>query len=189
MRDKDIRFEIKNSILQKYYKDPKSRVVEELSVSYGDAIIDMAVINESLHGYEIKSEYDTLNRLPNQMTAYCKTFDFITIITGNKHLPHLLPLLPEWCGILIVTNKGGNEIIFTQYRKARKNNCTDKYSIAQLLWKDETIDILNECGISKGIKYKPKPVLWNLLSGSLNKKTLSEKVREKLKVRVNWKSE
>jgi hypothetical protein len=183
MRDADIRRVLRKSHLSKFIADKESKVVNELGVGNMDAIIDMAVINGSLHGFEIKSEYDTLNRLPRQLSAYCKTFDYLTIISAKKHLPHLLNLLPNWCGIIIVGNK------LKEYRKPKKNIDTDNYSVAQLLWKNEAIEILNECGIHKGIKYKTKQVLWSLLANSLDKGTLSLKVREKIKIRANWKFE
>ena len=190
MRDCDIRQLLRRTELSKFLNDPHSKVVEELSISYGDAIIDLAVINGALHGFEIKSEYDTLNRLPNQMSAYCKTFDYLTVISGKKHLSQLLEMVPEWCGIMVVNSlDNGGENYLTYVRKPKKNSTTDKYSIAQLLWREEALDVLRDLGISKGIKSKPKPALWRLLANIANKKTLSQKVREKLKIRVNWKSE
>lgn len=185
MRDIDIRKELKTSILQKYYLDKESKVVNELGIGYFEAIIDIAVINGSLHGYEIKSEYDTLHRLPTQFAAYKKTFDFLTIITAEKHLSSLIKLVPKWCGIIII----GYNNAFSYYRNPTKNEETEKYSLAQLLWKDEAITILEELNIRKGLKGKSKPALWNLLSHLLEKDILAEKVRSKLKIRANWKSD
>jgi hypothetical protein len=191
MRDIDIRKEIKSSFLKKFYEDSNSKVVEELGVNYGDAIIDIAVINGSLHGFEIKSEFDTLNRLQNQISTYCKTFDFLTIITAEKHLMHLSHYLPEWCGIIVINKKESiNDTQKLKYiKRPKKNPNTDKFSIVKLLWRDETLAILNSIGVTRGVKNKSKPLLWELLANSLDKKVISEKVRETLKTRVNWKSE
>lgn len=190
MRDKDIRLSIKESLLKKYYLDCDSRVVEELNVSYGDARIDIAVINGALHGYEIKSEKDTLNRLPNQILSYTKTFDYLTIITGKNHLKHLESLLPDWCGIVIASYiQGGKKIELSVYKEAKRNASIEKHSVVQLLWRDEVIEVLRSINILKGIKGKSKQFLWNLLADSLDEKSLSEKVREIMKLRVNWKSE
>jgi len=38
---------------------------------FGASRIDRAVVNGSVHGYEIKSETDDLTRLPAQARAYC----------------------------------------------------------------------------------------------------------------------
>lgn len=190
MRDKDIRVSIKESLLKKYYMDSDSRVVEELNVNYGDARIDIAVINGALHGYEIKSEKDTLYRLPNQLVSYSKTFDYLTVITGSNHLLHLESLLPKWCGIIIASYiKGTKDIQLNIHRNTERNNNIDKYSIVQLLWKDEVINILKSINIIKGLSGKSKHYLWNLLANSLDEKSLSEKVREVIKLRVNWKFE
>lgn len=187
MRDIDIRAELKSTFLSKYYADPKSKVVNELSVSYGDAIIDIAVINGALHGYEIKSEFDTLTRLPSQLSSYSKTFDYLTVISAQRHLNSLLSLLPQWCGIIIVEKYKGGERL-RQYRKPKKNYEVNNYSVAQLLWKEEILEVLNDLGIGKGKQNKSKPILWALMANTIKKKELSNIVREKLKIRANWKS-
>lgn len=184
MRDVDIRLELKNTLLKKHYTCKDTKVVNELPVGYGDAIIDIAVINGSLHGYEIKSEYDTLNRLPRQIASYSKTFDFVTIVTAAKHLNHLIPILPNWCGIVLVNNNKKRGL--SKYRPSKKNPSIDNFSVAQLLWKDELLDTLSTLGF-KGIKSKSKPMLWALLANSITQKELSNIVREKMKIRPNWK--
>ena len=47
-------------------ENPNSRVVDELELLRGVVRVDVAVISDTLHGYEIKSASDNLIRLPNQ---------------------------------------------------------------------------------------------------------------------------
>lgn len=190
MYDLDIRTSVKKTFLKKYYSDNESKVVDELSVSYGDARVDIAVINGSLHGYEIKSDYDTLKRLPNQISIYSKTFDYLTIISGECHLENVLSLTPNWCGVILASKKKkSNDIKFQSVRPAERNLEIDKLSVAQLLWKEELISALKYVGIEKGLNNKSKPFLWNMLIDNTSITELSSIVRSHLKLRANWKSE
>lgn len=189
MRDIDIRNKIKETHLKKYYLDNDSKVVDELSICMGEARMDIAVINGHLHGYEIKSDLDTLNRLPSQISAYSKTFDYLTIVVGKKHLEDVMEKVPDSWGIMCASNnKKGQEIKLSIVRKPKKNSNVQSLSLAQLLWKDEIVDILMEKGIKKGLS-KPKPFLWNLLVQNFTTKELSKLVREKLKIRESWRAD
>lgn len=188
MRDIDIRSYLKHSLLNKFYHECDTKVVEELSVCQGDARVDIAVINGALHGFEIKSQFDSLSRLPNQLAMYSKTFDYLTVVAAEKHADRLQEILPDWCGILLVPQSSASNSKFILSRKAQKNSGTEKYSIAQLLWKAEVIDLLEDLGISKGLKNKSKPALWALLANATGKGNLAKLVRAKLKSRANWKS-
>lgn len=59
-----IREALKRLLENRHAKDKKVRIIEELGVHHGTARIDIAVVNGIMHGYEIKSDQDTLQRLP-----------------------------------------------------------------------------------------------------------------------------
>lgn len=96
--DADIR-EILHKDLNSKYNSDDALILDELVVCHGKARVDVAVINGSFTGYEIKSEKDTLDRLPNQIEAYNKVFDNMSIITGNNHTEEVKSMVPEWWGI------------------------------------------------------------------------------------------
>ncbi len=74
------------------------RIVEELGIERGAARIDLALITDRLVGFEIKSDQDTFDRLSNQIHAYNRVFDEITLVTGPALLDDALRLLPPWWG-------------------------------------------------------------------------------------------
>lgn len=190
MRDIDIRVKLKDTFLKKYIDDNNSRVVDELSVSYGHARVDIAVINGSFHGYEIKSDYDTLNRLPNQIETYSKTFDYLTIITGESHLSGVIEQAPTWCGIIVASQKKRKDGLKLKYfRQPLRNNLIDNLSLLQLLWREELITVLEILDIKKGLNGKSKPFLWNAVIDNCRPELISRIVREQLKSRVNWRVE
>ena len=62
--------------------------------------VDVAVINGRLHGYEIKSDCDTLLRLESQVPAFSAVFDRITIVVGSRHVDNLSGCVPPWWGVI-----------------------------------------------------------------------------------------
>ncbi|MDE9545719.1 hypothetical protein KKI98_23490, partial [Xenorhabdus bovienii] len=58
-----------------------------------------------------------------------------------------------------------------------------------LLWKEEMLAILSYLGKDRGLKSKPRRVLWNKLAEALDTDELRDLVRETLKARTNWRAE
>ncbi len=185
MKDPCIRQLLKETELQHFFNDHNSKVVDELSLPVAKARIDVAVINGSLHGYEIKSASDTLRRLPSQIDAYTKVFDYLSIVTETKYHEQVLNCIPSWVGLIICNEKRGVKTI-KQVRKSKLNIKKQGFFIAKLLWRDELIDCLTEYQIP----FRKKDRNWLLceaLSSNLDVNTLSSIVREKLKKRTDWK--
>lgn len=179
MRDIEIRSVLNKSILAKYHNDPDSKVVNEFSICQGIARVDIAVVNGSLHGYEIKSAYDNLLRLPNQIHLYSKVFDYITIITEQKHLNGIKEIVPKWVGIYICNNEG-----LTVDNVPDRNLIQDPHFIARMLWKEELIQLLN----LYDIKFNSKDRNWVLcdkLIKNVDLPTLLDNVRKILKFRLS----
>lgn len=185
MKDPCIRQLLKNTELLHFINDSNSKVVDELSLPVAKARIDIAVINGSLHGFEIKSASDTLQRLPSQIDAYTKVFDYLSIVTENKYHERILDIIPSWIGLIVCNEKKGVKTI-KQVRKAKLNKSKQGFYIAKLLWREELIDCLTEYQIP----FKKKDRNWLLceaLSTNLDVNAVSFVVREKLKKRVCWK--
>lgn len=186
MKDPCIRELLRTTELKHYIDDSDSKIVEELSLPVAKARIDIAVINGSLHGYEIKSASDTLQRLPAQIEAYTKVFDYLSIVTEEKYSQKILAFLPDWIGVLICYEKDGTKSI-SELRKPLKNEKRESIYIAKLLWREELIQCLDECQI----KYRKKDRNWLLceaLSSKLDTDSISNIVRHKLKKRETWKN-
>lgn len=109
----------------------------------------------------------------------------MTVITGENHYDKILDLVPDWWGIKVVVHTKSGINIVTK-KRGKKNKSVNPYSIAQLLWKEEVLEILDQKGLSKGFKSKPRKVLWERLASSLPLKELQFIVRETLKNRKEW---
>lgn len=184
MRECEIREALKKS-LRKDLVDISGIIVEELSVCGGSARVDMAVIGPSLHGYEIKSEFDTFKRLNSQITYYNRCFEYVSLVVSNKHLDKALSICPTWWGIMepITTN---GEISFIEHKISLKNPAIDPNAIVQLLWKEEAADALSSLNNGASISRKRRKELWLDLVEQLEIDKLCSIVKEKLIARNNW---
>jgi len=181
MRDPHIRQLLRNTKLQQYMNDGASRIVEEMKLPAIYARIDIAVINGHLHGFEIKSASDTLQRLPGQIEAYSKIFDYLYIVTEGKYYNKILESTPKWIGVYVCEEKNGTQKV-KRVRVAKKNKGREAFYIAKLLWREEIVDILEEYKIP----YRKKDRNWLLcetLASSMEIEKLSEIVRHNLKNR------
>jgi len=182
MRDIDIRRALLSEMERRHAGDGNTILVEELGICNGAARVDVAVVNGSVHGYEIKSERDTLQRLPLQICEYNRVFDYVTIVVSSPHLMKVKQAVPKWWGISLA-EKSGDEVKVVQVRQARKNASLDRFALAQLLWRDEALEALAARGLDKGMRSKPRERMWAKLANSLTERDLGEVVRSKLKRR------
>ena len=187
--DKIIRTALRTYLSKLHAGDRKLRIVEEFGVEHGAARVDVAVVNGILHGYEIKSDRDTLSRLPEQMDAYNAVFDQVTLILGKQHLYEAINLVPDWWGILIAKVVTDSSVGFTRIREAKENIGQRNLSIARLLWRGEALRILEEAGEAGGLRSKPRARIYEKLSTIFDQTTLEEKVRDVLFVREDWRSD
>ena len=188
MRDIDIRRALRTE-KRLHYGEPDTRVVEELGLCQGIARVDIAVVNGSIHGYEIKSEHDTLARLAGQIEIYNQALDFVTIVTAPAHGDKVIVgTVPNWWGVWIAELVDGRTR-FDVVREARKNKDVVPFAMAQLLWRAEALLALEERSLAEGVRSRPRKELWYRLVSELPFEELSAIVRETLKLRGStWRS-
>jgi len=66
MNDAQIRIATKRALFAQHMGDAETVILEELGIQHGLSRIDLAVVNGELNGFELKSDKDTLARLPEQ---------------------------------------------------------------------------------------------------------------------------
>lgn len=182
MKDPCIRNILKSTELYHYLHDNDTKIVEELNIPIGKARIDIAVLNGSFIGFEIKSASDSLARLNNQISAYEKVFDYVSVVTEEKYKFKLLETLPDWVGVLVCDE--GMDVY--PARQSLLNTNIDAFHLAKLLWRVELLDFLKELNI----QYKKTDRNWILcekIASNIEARTVSDMVRAKLKLRQDWK--
>lgn len=188
--DRSIRTALKEILVKECKKYPKAKIIEELGISHGTARIDMAIVNGIIHGYELKSDIDTLERLPEQMRIYNSVLDKITLVVGKNHSLEAIKLVPEWWGISIakITDSNGTVSIYN-IRESELNPRQDNVAVASLLWREEALNILEKMGHAGGIRSKTRKTIYERLVEVLDSQALKDIVREHLCTRVNWRSD
>lgn len=163
-------------------------VIDEMDICAGRSRVDIAVINGKMHGYEIKSKQDTLERLPRQVEDYNKIFDTMTLVVFENHLDKVYELIPAWWSVKSVSEKD-SKIVITTRRKGKINTNLDIDSIVLLLWRDEMINILMMyTDVRKGYKSKTRKQLGELLTSNIEREQIPLIVREQLKFRKSWRA-
>ncbi len=185
MNDSDVRIAVREHLTTTYREDSNTRIVEEMGIWSGSVRIDIAVINGSLCGYELKSDRDTLERLPLQSKIYSRVFDYIILVASERHIDKAVKIIPSWWGLTTAAiNVFGFNL--SVCRASKRNPSPDPYLIAQLLWKEEVIKTLESFGLAKGCRSKPVTALHKRLAEEVPFGDLTAAVRNALKERVNW---
>ena len=187
MRDKDIRGHIHKILEIKYSNSTIHRIVNEMHINKGGNVVDIAILGKPAHAIEIKSDVDTLIRLPSQIKSYYEVFDLITVATTPKFLDKISQMVPDTCGLWSFSENNG-EIKSEIIREATMNNDTVPFNIAQLLWKAEAKKLMGNHNIPKSELNKMRIMkMWKFLSKNIEKETLSAMVMEALLERADWK--
>lgn len=186
LKDGDVRLALKKKVLHEHMRDPDTLVVDELGLLEGQSRIDIAVVNGKLVGYEIKSERDTLDRLPRQQAIYSAIFDKITLVVAESHMAAAVALVPEWWGVKCAASDPEGDIVFSLHRTPKANPSVDPRALVQLLWSNEMADLLEKIGAARGVRGKPRAALQERLVQVMNPEELGAAVRSALKGRAGW---
>jgi len=187
MRDADVRRALHRKILAGHRRDPHTLVLDEMGLSRGDARVDIAVVNGKLHGYEIKSDADTLQRLPAQAEIYSSTLDLVTVIAGTKHACKVVAMVPDWWCVKTASAGPRGGVTFRELRRGRMNPRIDPVALAGLLWRNEAVELLHSYNVS-GIRSKNRTELASRLASEIPLAALRKAVRDALKARAHWRS-
>lgn len=175
---------IRDAVLKVIRRDPNRgsvRVVHELGL--GACRADLAVVlPDELHGYEFKSELDTLTRLPAQIEHYSAVFTLCTLVVHPKHVSGALKLLPPFWGLWTHTLEGG----LTVLRQAQENPELCGYALASLLWKPELQDAVKQNGGVAGLSRATCSTLMLRLVRVLSPEVLRSLVSSALYNRQGW---
>lgn len=157
--------------------------VQELGLCRSDAIVDVAVINGSLNGFEIKSDVDTLRRLGKQALVYGEVLDRVTLVVGQQHLRTARAQIPKWWGLIAVRAGTAGPSLHV-VRSGRLNPGRRARALVELLWLDEARDLLSRRKALRGFRTKPRDLVWDRLCEIYTLDEIATAVRRRLKARA-----
>lgn len=181
--DSAIRPALRSRLVGEHGQDADTVLIEELGLCRGHVRIDIAVVNGLLHGYEIKSDRDNLRRLGTQVDVYGKVLDQATLVVGDRLLASALDVVPAWWGVLRVrpTSQG---LQFRTVRRPRRNPQRDPRVLVELLWSDQALALLEQRNAARGVRGKPRRVVWDRVCDHFGVDEIAAAVRARLKART-----
>lgn len=80
-----------------------ARLLPEFRVWQSKA--DLVLLNGTSTVYEIKTDYDNLDRLPSQLTDYLRVFDEVYVVAGERNHDAIERIAPRRVGILSLSRR------------------------------------------------------------------------------------
>jgi hypothetical protein len=135
-----------------------------------------------MHGYELKSDRDTLKLLRGQVDSYSAVFDLVTLVVGEHHLLAAIDLIPGWWGVKLA-RVGSDGLFLRDLKLPTANPAPDPISVARLLWREEALKVLEEVESRKSNRSKSRDWIYAELAALMAFDLLRESVRRSLKSR------
>lgn len=183
LNDTKVRRLLLNELNLEYSNCENTRIINELGLDFGASRVDIAVVNGILHGYEIKSDLDNLNRLPRQIEYYSRAFERMTIVVSKSHLLEVKEMVPSWWGIKTIS-KDKSRLI--NVRKGRRVSYQDSELLLKLLWKKELDGFVDELNLPKSYKKYRQGQLLSIIEDVADLVTIRSYVYDILKKRTGW---
>lgn len=184
--ERDIRTALRTRYLRHHHGRSDVLIIDELGLAHARSRIDLAVFNGHLHGYEIKSAGDTLNRLPRQLATYIGTLQKLTLVVATRHLDAAAAIVPDWCGLTEIVEGPRGGLTFASHRRARVNPDLDPFMMAHLLWHPEAQDLLRARGASKAAVNAPRERLYRALVDQMPVRELAPAIKSAMASRTRW---
>jgi len=182
LADSDIRPALRDWLRARHESDPDTVILDELGICRGRVRIDLTVVNGLLHGYEIKSERDTLARLETQADLYGRVLDRATLVVGEAHFQAALRAVPRWWGVLLVESSG-NTPRFIVRRRGSRNPRLDAKAVVEFLWREDSLALLENREAAAGLRGKTRLAMWNRICEVCEVEEIAAAARARLKSR------
>jgi hypothetical protein len=128
--------------------------------------VDLVVVSSTLHAYEIKSDGDSLRRLPLQADSISAAFPYATLLCTQRHVERAKGILPPWWGIAVGWIEDGR-VVCAEHQPARLNPSIDPNAASRLIWRTEALRLLERHQLDHGLWAATRPVLWDRIAAQV----------------------
>lgn len=184
VRDSDLRVALSETIDSQYGQ------LEHLLVPEVDILvslpgrIDALLVADRICGFELKSDVDSLRRLPRQVEIYCPVLERATLVVGTKHVDAASKIVPSWWAIWTV-RRVDDKLALSVLRRGRLNPCVEPYAVSTFIPRDVLVPYLRAQGFDRLSRHSVYQ-LRRLLVDSNSKKTVLSLARETMLSRGDW---
>lgn len=161
-------------------------LVDELPICGHSARADLAWVSDTISGYEIKSQNDTLSRLSKQVDFYDRVFHYSTLVVAEKHVASAKRMLPEHWGFWVVPTNKLSEFVIEREPSTNEHKCGA--AISEFLWTHELLEIISELGKVEVRESWSRKKLRQLLVSELDPTLLLQITAAKMKLRQRWRA-
>ncbi|MCH7386318.1 sce7726 family protein [Acinetobacter modestus] len=126
---------IARKILRSKHSLQSSVLLSEFRVGQNKA--DLVLLNGCSTCYEIKTEYDSLNRLEDQLQSYIQLFEKVYVVCPSSLQIDVEAIIPHSVGIMVLTDNNTLRTI----KEAISNDIFDINLMMKSLRKEEYLDI------------------------------------------------
>ncbi len=162
-------------------KEDGAIILDELGLCRGQVRADVMAVNGVLHGFEIKSERDSLKRLPMQVAMYSGVVDRASLVAAERHVARATQIVPDWWEIKVPVATRSGETRLKVKRRGRKNPAVNPRELVELLWYDQALALLRAHGAERGVAGKSREALWNRICERVPLRDIQAAVRNALK--------
>jgi hypothetical protein len=131
---------IANNILIGTHSMNTASMLSELRVGSNKA--DCVIINGHSTCYEIKTQYDSLKRLSDQLASYVQAFDYTYVVAHEVHLKAILEIYSENPVFGIILSNSRNRL--SKKVIAPKSMCFNSDAMFHTLRKEEYVDVIKD---------------------------------------------
>lgn len=145
LREQDIKAALIDWLYEKRLVDD-AVIINEMVVANWARRVDIAVANGRLHAFEIKSDADSLKRLPGQVEFFSKHFDKLVLVVASRFVSSVISQYPVEVGVIeVFSTKSG--IRMRQVRAGRIIENKDVKALSGFLTKADIAKILRLEGL------------------------------------------
>ncbi len=184
VRDLDLRLAL-SALIEDKYRGQEHVLVPEVDISVTlPGRIDAILVADRICGFEIKSDVDSLRRLPRQVQIYGPALERATLVVGDRYAQSVVDILPSWWAIWTVRqNRGGLRLVTR--RRGRLNPDVQPYVVASFIPRDTLVSFLREQGFGRLSTLSVDDLRW-LLVESNSKNAVLTLARSTMMSRRDW---
>lgn len=141
------------------------------------------LVADRIVGYEIKSDLDSLRRLPRQIDAYRDVVERAYLVVGERHRAAAVDLVPDWWGVWLARRSSSEKVGLSELRRGRLNPSINPLAVTTFLSRRDLVDALTAMG-ERQLSSRAVDDLRTLLVGRLGASRAVAVARTKLRERA-----
>lgn len=148
MRDTDVRPALVAAVARRVGAQPHV-LVPEVDVRWRvPARMDALLVADRISGFEIKSDVDSLTRLPRQIEAYGAVVERAVLVVGDRHLAAGTATVPDWWTVWGARWRG-DKVVIREVRRGRLNPNLNPLAVTSFMSRDDLSEALGDRGFTR----------------------------------------